>query len=86
MSFSSFKSLVHLSLVGLACSRTILRRDGDVAVGDKWKNHDDVTPFQQYAADGAEGDIELLFKPGLNDGRGCFPYAAVDKDGNHGYV
>lgn len=53
-------------------------------MGDKWKNHDDITPFQQYAADGTDGDIELLFKPGLNDGRGCFPYAAVDRDGYHG--
>lgn len=84
MSFFSLKSLARLSLVGLACSRSILPRDGDVAVGDKWKNHDDITPFQQYAADGTDGDIELLFKPGLNDGRGCFPYAAVDRDGYHG--
>ncbi|KAL2281947.1 hypothetical protein FJTKL_11219 [Diaporthe vaccinii] len=61
-----------------------MRRDGDVAVGDKWKNHDDITPFQQYPAHGAESEIELLFKPGLNDGRGCFPYAAVDRDGYHG--
>lgn len=84
MSLPSFKSLVHLGLVGLASSRSILRRDGDLAVGDKWKNHDDITPFQQYAADGENGEIELLFKPGLNDGRGCFPYAAVDRDGYHG--
>jgi hypothetical protein len=84
MSLSSLKSLVYLSLVCLVCSRSILRRDGDVAVGDKWKNHDDITPFQQYPADGEGGDIELLFKPGLNDGRGCFPHAAVDRDGYHG--
>lgn len=84
MSFPSLKSLIHLSLVGLVCSRSILPRDGDVAVGDKWKDHDAIAAFQQYAAEGAEGGIELLFKPGLNDGRGCFPYAAVDRDGYHG--
>ncbi|OLN88273.1 hypothetical protein CCHL11_00051 [Colletotrichum chlorophyti] len=80
----SFSSLVFLGLATLSTGHVLLPRDGDVAFGDKWKPHDMVTAFQQQAQDGVWGSIELLYKPGLNDGSGCFPYAAVDKDGNHG--
>lgn len=82
----SFSSLILLGLTSLASSRVLYGRGGDVAVGGKWKDHDQVTAFQQQAADGIEGEIELRFKPGLNDGSGCFSYAAVDKDGFHKYV
>ncbi|KAF4820154.1 hypothetical protein CGCSCA4_v001345 [Colletotrichum siamense] len=80
----SFKSLILLGLTSLASGSVLYARGEDIAVGGKWKAHDQVTAFQQQASDGIEGEIELRFKPGLNDGSGCFPYAAVDKDGFHG--
>ncbi|OHE96868.1 necrosis inducing protein [Colletotrichum orchidophilum] len=73
-----------LGLTTFANGGVLRPRDGDVSLGDKWKNYDEIVPFQQQTADGTPGDIELRFKPWLNDGSGCFPYAAVDKDGNHG--
>ncbi|KAK2050046.1 NPP1-domain-containing protein, partial [Colletotrichum somersetense] len=76
--------LVLLGLSSLASSSVPYARDGDIAVGDKWKPYDQVEIFQQGAAHGLEGILELRFKPMLNDASGCFPYAAVDKDGNHG--
>lgn len=82
----SFSSLILLGLTSLASGSVLYARGKDVAVGGKWKNHDQITAFQQQASDGVEGEIELRFKPGLNDASGCFPYAAVDKDGFHGYV
>ncbi|KAK1963845.1 NPP1-domain-containing protein, partial [Colletotrichum sublineola] len=76
--------LVLLGLSSLASSSVPYARDGDIAVGDKWKPYDQVEIFQQGAARGLEGILELRFMPMLNDASGCFPYAAVDKDGNHG--
>ncbi|KZL64779.1 NPP1 domain-containing protein [Colletotrichum tofieldiae] len=80
----SLLSLFTLGLATFASGRALSPRDGDVAIDDKWKDHDALIPFQQQASDGLRGEIELRFKPGLNDGSGCFPYAAVDKDGYHG--
>ncbi|KAH0422912.1 npp1 domain-containing protein [Colletotrichum camelliae] len=80
----SFSSLILLGLTSLASGSVLYARGEDIAVGGKWKAHDQVTAFQQQAADGLEGELEIRFKPGLNDGSGCFPYAAVDKDGYHG--
>lgn len=54
-------------------------------MGDKWLGHDKIKPFQQAKADGLEGDLEERFKPWLNNGAGCYPYAAVDANGYHGY-
>ncbi|KAH0419935.1 NPP1 domain-containing protein [Colletotrichum camelliae] len=79
-----FSSLVFLGLTSLASSSVLNVRNGDIAVGNKWKPHDQVAIFQQEATDGLDGVLELRFKPVLNDASGCFPYAAVDKDGNHG--
>ncbi|KAH0419894.1 npp1 domain-containing protein [Colletotrichum camelliae] len=74
--FASFLSFVHGSILHI--------RDGDIAVSNKWKDHDQITVLQQQTSDGLEGQLELRFKPWLNDASGCFPYAAIDKDGYHG--
>ncbi|UQC73690.1 necrosis inducing protein [Colletotrichum lupini] len=84
MLYQYFSPLLFLGLTSLASGSVLHARDGDVAVGDKWKPHAEVAVFQQQAAYDLEGELELRFKPWLNDRSGCFPYAAVDKDGNHG--
>ncbi|KAJ0325017.1 hypothetical protein COL5a_007519 [Colletotrichum fioriniae] len=73
-----------LSLATLTAGAALSPREKDVSLNNQWKNHDEIAAFQQQTADGTPGDIELRFKPWLNDGSGCFPYAAVDKDGFHG--
>ncbi|KAL0931308.1 NPP1 domain-containing protein [Colletotrichum truncatum] len=80
----SLTSLLLLGLATFTSGRALSPRDGDVAIGDKFKDHDDIKAFEQAASDGTPGELELRFKPGLNDASGCFPYAAVDKDGYHG--
>ncbi|GKT50581.1 uncharacterized protein ColSpa_10762 [Colletotrichum spaethianum] len=80
----SLLSLFSLGLTVLVSGRTLSPRDGDVAVDNKWKDHSAIIPLQQQSAGGLRGELELRFKPSLNDKSGCFPYAAVDKDGYHG--
>ncbi|TDZ31616.1 hypothetical protein C8035_v001852 [Colletotrichum spinosum] len=80
----SLSPFVFLGLVSLASGRVLSARGGDVAVLDRWKPHDQVAVLQERASAGVHGELELRFKPWLNVGGGCFPYAAVDKDGNHG--
>ncbi|KAK1715100.1 necrosis inducing protein-domain-containing protein [Colletotrichum lupini] len=82
MRHSFFSSL--LGLATLTAGAVLSPREKDVSLNNQWKNHDQIAAFQQQTADGTPGDIELRFKPWLNDGSGCFPYAAVDKDGFHG--
>ncbi|TEA13864.1 hypothetical protein C8034_v004082 [Colletotrichum sidae] len=79
-------SLLFLGLATLSSGLALSPRkgDGDVAIAPGFINHDAVVPFQQQASDGVEGEIEIHFKPWLNDGAGCFPYAAVDRSGFHG--
>ncbi|TQN68419.1 putative DNA repair protein RAD50 [Colletotrichum shisoi] len=86
----SLFSLLSLGLATLASGAALAPRGedvdaGDKAVGEKWVDHDKVERFQQaQSSDKRRGDLELLFKPYLHVKGGCFPYAAVDKEGNHG--
>lgn len=81
----SLFSLLSLGLATLASGGVLAPRGEDVAVDNKWKNHDQVDRFQQApSSNKLRGELELLFKPYLNVPGGCFPYAAVDRDGYHG--
>ncbi|KAK1622021.1 necrosis inducing protein-domain-containing protein [Colletotrichum phormii] len=75
MRHSLFSSL--LGLATIAAGAVLSPREKDVSLNNQWKNHNEIAAFQQQMADGTPGDIELRFKPWLNDGSGCFPYAAV---------
>ncbi|EFQ30379.1 necrosis inducing protein [Colletotrichum graminicola] len=78
----SFLTLFSLGLVASAAGRTLSQRDDDAFEG-KVKDHDAIAPFAQQAADGLPGQLQLQFKPALNDVRGCLPYPAVDAEGFH---
>ncbi|KAK1993285.1 necrosis inducing protein [Colletotrichum falcatum] len=83
MTRRSFLTLFSLGLIAAVSGGTLSRR-GDDAFEGKMKDHDAIVPFAQQPADGVAGQIELQFKPVLNDTDGCLPYAAVDAEGYHG--
>lgn len=78
-------TLLSLWLSTLAAGASISPRK-DNALDGMWINHNDIKPFQQAPAEGIEGELEMRFKPWLNDGAGCYPYAAVNLEGFHRYV
>ncbi|KAK2030397.1 necrosis inducing protein [Colletotrichum zoysiae] len=82
MTRHSLLTLFSLGLIASASGSTLSAR-GDDAFEGKSKPHDEIAPFAQQAADGLPGELELQFKPALNDTMGCLPYPAVDADGFH---
>ncbi|KAK1950838.1 hypothetical protein LY78DRAFT_697918 [Colletotrichum sublineola] len=61
-----------------------MNRGSDVAVGDKWKDHDKVKPLPALPDDGIMGDLEVQYSPFLFTADGCIPYPAVDGNGYAG--
>ncbi|KAK2031055.1 NPP1-domain-containing protein [Colletotrichum zoysiae] len=69
-----------IPFLGLVNS-AILPRDGDVAVDNKWLDHDKIVPIPASLDGGIKGDLEDRFSPLLHPLAGCTPYAAVDANG-----
>ncbi|KAK2006007.1 NPP1-domain-containing protein [Colletotrichum eremochloae] len=74
---------LSIPLLGFVNS-ALLPRGGDVAVGDKWLDHDKVVPLSASPDSGLIGDLEEQFMPLIHAWGGCVPYAAVDANGYAG--
>lgn len=60
------------------------KRGGDVAVGNKWLDHDKIAAFPETPSYDIDGEVQMAFKPLLHSWHGCVPYPAVDANGNAG--
>ncbi|KAF4783854.1 necrosis inducing protein [Colletotrichum scovillei] len=83
-------SVLVLSLLGFANATpsqsppSHWRRGGDVAVEDKWLDHNKIVALEESPGYDLIGEIETTFRPLLHSYSGCIPYPAVDANGNAG--
>ncbi|POS77898.1 necrosis inducing protein [Diaporthe helianthi] len=80
----AFSSLVLFGLANaaaVAAQHSLLSRNGgDKAVGDKWKDYNDIASLMQKP----DTETQLDLCPFIENKSGCVTYPAVDKEGYHG--